>query len=379
MDEKILLVDDDPNVAAAFKRRVPRDFLIETALSAEEGLDLIAKKGPFAVVVSDFQMPGMDGIRFLSRIKELNSETVRILLTGHADFQMAIDAVNEGNIFRFLTKPCDAGLLLQVIYAGIEQYRLITAERELLEKTLSGSIQMLSNVLSLVNPTAFGRASRVHRWVRLLVNHIKPPDTWELLMASHLSHVGCVAVPEAVLQRAFQNVPLTDDEQRMMDVYPQIGHELISVIPRLEKVAQIIAQQNRRFDDATDEIGIPLGARILKVVQDFEAMESRGYPRWEAMAKLAHQPGCYDPAIIKAFTDALTQFEAGNRFLLKEVTVSELESNMIFAEDVKSISGLLLVSKGQEVTSPITLRLRNFLSNNAMLEPIRVLVPVTSQ
>jgi DNA-binding NtrC family response regulator len=161
MTERILCVDDEPHILEAFQRQFRKQFAIETAVGGERALAAIAEHGPFAVVVSDLRMPDMDGIRLLNTIRERTPETVRILLTGHADLQAAIEAVNEGHVFRFLTKPCPSKTLAKALEAGLAQYRLITAEKALLEQTVSGSLKALSEVLGLVNPEAFGRSSRI--------------------------------------------------------------------------------------------------------------------------------------------------------------------------------------------------------------------------
>lgn len=128
MKEKILCVDDDPNILQAYQRSLRREFEIEVAKGGKEGLEVIASQGPFAVVVSDMRMPGMDGIQFLSKVREQTPNTVRIMLTGHADRQTAIDAVNQGNIFRFLTKPCSPEILAKSLEEGIQQYQLLKAK-----------------------------------------------------------------------------------------------------------------------------------------------------------------------------------------------------------------------------------------------------------
>src|SRR4029077_11303089 len=133
-------------------------FRVETAEGGEAALDKIAAHGPFAVVVSDRQMPRMDGIKFLSLVKERAPDTVRLMLTGNADLDGAIKVVNEGNIFRFLTKPCPLEVLGKAVEDALGQYRLVTAEKELLNKTLSGSIKLLCDILSMIDPQSFGRA-----------------------------------------------------------------------------------------------------------------------------------------------------------------------------------------------------------------------------
>jgi len=201
MSEYILCVDDDENILKGFRRQLRGQFELETATSGQEGLELFKRKGPFAVVVSDMRMPMMDGIEFLSRVREANPDSVRIMLTGNADMQTAIDAVNEGNIFRFLTKPCSSDELAKAINAGIEQYRLINAERELLQKTLTGSIKMLTDILSMVNPAAFSRASRLRRLVGRLAAEMKLPNLWQYELAAMLSQVGCLTLLPETLER----------------------------------------------------------------------------------------------------------------------------------------------------------------------------------
>jgi DNA-binding NtrC family response regulator len=155
----VLCVDDEPKILEGVALHLRRHYRISMATSGTEGLAIVGGSDPPAVVVSDMRMPEMDGATFLGKVKEQAPDIVRLLLTGQADMTSAIAAVNQGQIFRFLTKPCNAQTLLAAIAAAAEQYRLLTAERELLEKTLRGSIKALTEVLSLANPLIFGRAN----------------------------------------------------------------------------------------------------------------------------------------------------------------------------------------------------------------------------
>jgi len=128
---RILFVDDEPNILAALQRVVPDDYEVSVAGDAKEALKLVLSHGPFHVVVADLQMPGMDGVALLYCLKEAAPETVRVLLTGHADVDAAVAAVNQGNVFRFLTKPCPKGILLRALEACVDEYRRVTAERSL--------------------------------------------------------------------------------------------------------------------------------------------------------------------------------------------------------------------------------------------------------
>ena len=121
--EKVLIVDDEKNLLAGLERQLRGTFNIVTAESGQNGLRALQENGPFAVIVSDMRMPGMNGIQFLMKAAELYPDTVRMMLTGNADLETTIHAVNEGNIFQFLTKPCQTAILKWALVDGIKQYR----------------------------------------------------------------------------------------------------------------------------------------------------------------------------------------------------------------------------------------------------------------
>jgi DNA-binding NtrC family response regulator len=131
VSEKILFVDDEKAVLDAIQRMLHSAFEIRTATSGAEGLTTLEREGPFGVVVSDMQMPEMNGAEFLARVREKAPCTVRMLLTGHADLHAAIDAVNRGQILHFLTKPCGKDALVAAINSGLDQYRTLVEEKEL--------------------------------------------------------------------------------------------------------------------------------------------------------------------------------------------------------------------------------------------------------
>lgn len=150
MTQKILFVDDDDNILRSYKRLIGYEFAIDTALGGREGLELLKKEEPYAVVISDMRMPIMNGSEFLSRVHAEWPDTVRMLLTGQAEIDDAIAAVNKGQIFRFLTKPCPPDILMPAIKAGLEQYRLVTSEKELYEKVLHSNklLKVAKDVIS---------------------------------------------------------------------------------------------------------------------------------------------------------------------------------------------------------------------------------------
>ncbi|MFH1676441.1 MAG: HD domain-containing phosphohydrolase, partial [bacterium] len=380
MNEKVLLVDDDANILEGYKRSLRKKFDVETVLSGESGLKLIGENGPFAVIVSDLRMPEMDGVEFLSRVRETAPDTVRIMLTGNADLTAAMDAVNEGNIFRFLTKPCLPENLAKTLDAGMAQYRLVIAERELLEKTLSGSVKILTEILSLTSPAAFGRASRVRKIMGKLAEFLKIQNLWEFELAGMLSQTGCVTFPTEVVEKIYRGSPLNVFENRMFEGHPKVGHDLIANIPRMETVAESILFQGKKFDGSgfpRDEIrgnAIPLGGRALSLALDFDAIVWRGKSGTDALKEIKSRKSLYDPEIIQALEKMVA---SETKYGTKNLKIQELVSDMVLAQDVKTASGLLLVSKGQSVTPTLKERLRNFASSGEMAEEVQVLIPLT--
>ena len=378
MSERILCVDDDPNILQAYQRALRKQFQIDPALGGEEALAAIVNQGPYAVVVADMRMPGMNGVELLARVKEHAPDTVRMMLTGDADQQTALEAVNEGHIFRFMTKPCPPDVFAKVLEAGLAQHRLITAERELLSKTVGGSIKVLTDVLSLVNPTAFGRAFRVRRLASRLSAKLEQDATWLTEIAAALSQIGCVAVPEETLAKVYRGDKLSSIELKAFEAHPFVGRDLIKNIPRMEQVAEVITYQEKHFDGEgfppDDRRGeeIPLGSRILKVTLDFDTLVSTGNSEEIALAEINDRRGWYDPAVV----DALRSFlEIAEVDVIRLVKVSELIDGTILADDVKSISGALLCARGQEVTPPMRARLKSYVANVGVQTPIKIFVP----
>jgi len=231
MSEKILFVDDDPNLLASCERILRRQFQITTAEDGETGLAKLTLHGPFAVVVADRHMPGMDGIKFLGTVRERAPETIRIMLTGNADLEGAIRVVNEGNIFRFLTKPCPPDMLTRALKDAQAQYRLVTAEKELLNKTLNGSIKLLTDILSLVDHQSFGRAQLLRGAITAVTARLYVENAWEIHLAVMLASIGYVTIPSETLVRSRAGQPLSAVEEQMLARLPETAARLLANIP----------------------------------------------------------------------------------------------------------------------------------------------------
>jgi response regulator RpfG family c-di-GMP phosphodiesterase len=365
MAEKILLVDDDSNVLDGYRRSLSKEFLMETALGSKEALALATEKGPYAVVISDMRMPGMDGIQLLSHIKTIAPDTIRVMLTGNADMDTAINAINEGSIFRFLNKPCSKEVMARTITAALVQYRLVTAEKQLLEQTLGGTLQVLTQVLSLVNPAAFGRAERARRYIHHIVTSMKLGNPWQYEVAAMLSQLGCVTLAPETIEAVYRGETLSPDEQAQYDAHPSVAYALLSKIPRLEPIAWMIEQQNRTVP-AGDDSKVPdmrLGAEILRLVLAYEALIHKGASRNEAAHTLAMQNKNFSPQFFQTLVTLDPNAEEGDT---RKCRIEDLSPGMIIQEEVRTLAGTLVVSKGQEVTTTVIFKLKNLLARTAI-------------
>lgn len=380
--EKILIVDDDANLLAGLKRQLRGTFNIAVGEGAREGLRLLTEEGPIAVVVSDMRMPEMNGIQFLAKAREISTETVRIMLTGNADLDTAMNAVNEGSIYRFLVKPSPKSTLVQALEAGIGQYRLVVAERQLLEDTLNGSVQVLADILALVSPFAFGRASRARRYVKQMAEKLGLDRIWQYELSALLSQIGYITLPAETRAKLDVGNELDAEERQAALEHGEVGRKLLARIPRLEIVADMIAGQNRVFlDYGVSDTRIPekqeiLGGMMLKTALDFDSFVSQGYSAPQAIGEMRRNEEDYHPLILKSLKNIGT---VSVELQVKQVDVKVLNDSMILAEEVKTHKGMLVAPKGQPVSQSMRALLMNYVDRGEIRRAVHVLVPTIKE
>ncbi len=359
---RILFVDDDPLALEGLSRSVYREFKADLAEGPEEGLEKIKNDGPYIVVISDMRMPVMDGAEFLSRVRTLAPDSIRVMLTGYADTEAAMRAVNEGRIFRFLNKPVTAEDLTLTLRACVAQYDLMLREKELLEKTLAGAIRVLSEVLHLANPVAFNKGTRICQYVRHIAGKLCFSNTWQYEIAAMLSELGCFTLTPDLLEAIHAGEPLTPEHERIYSQHPQIAHDLLARIPRLELVADMILQQKEVPTDLSrslspDAESVRRGAQMLRVSLAFDRLLSTGSERQEALLALSRNPAEYDAKMVAALKDFRTSRGPTE---LRAIDVRNLRTGMILNEHLRSTTGMLLAAKGQEVSHALLKAVHNF-------------------
>lgn|SRR5450631_910008 len=380
MSARVLFVDDEAHVLDAIQRTLRKQVDLQTATSGAEGLRLLREAGPFALVISDMRMPSMNGAQFLAQVREQQPDVVRMILSGQADLQATIAAVNDGHIFRFLSKPCPPDQLLAAVEQGLEQHRLVTAEKVLLEQTLSAAVKMLIELLGMVSPAASSRAARLQRYVVELSAALALPPRWEWGLAAFVSQIGCVALPKEMLSKVDAAQLLNDEEKRLYESHPEVAAKLLAAIPRLEEVATIVIAQfgaidmTGKPDDMRNWDVASIGQVLLRTSIEFDRHVTRGATRERAALETSRAInfGLLREPVLSALQ---TLTVANVKFIVRQLRAKDLAPGMVLDEDLMSPKGVRLVPCGQEVTRSLIVRLSSIAGGVGVVEPFRVRVP----
>jgi CheY-like chemotaxis protein len=341
MKPKVLCVDDEPNVLAAMQLTLRREFEVVTADSGEMALTILETVPDVAVLMCDMRMPRMNGAALLARVRELHPEISRVLLTGQADLESAMSAINDGRVYQFLTKPCERETLIAALRGAAEHHRLVVSERVLLRETLHGAVEALVEVLALTAPLTFGRANRVKQRAKQLAQELGLPEAWQLEMAVSLQHLGS----------------------------PQVADQILSHIPRLEPIRAILAAATRQatWSGVAGEGPIELAGSILRLANDADAIEQGGVTG-EPMVDLLRHRGGHSAPLLDALQILVDDASCAT---VLEIPLHGLRAGMVIDEDLY-LNGALLVSRGYAVTQSFVERIRHF-AKGAVKEQVRIL------
>lgn len=371
---RVLCVDDEPRILESLTLTLRRDYEVHIAHSGEEALALLHTPGNFALICTDMRMPSMDGATLLNRVMRLHPEVTRILLTGDPGRDVAVHAVNEGQIFRFLTKPCPPEQLKSAIEAGVAQHRLLVAERVLLQETLLGCIKALIDILAIANPVAFGRASRIKRHAVELAGDFGLASFWPLEAAAMLSQLGYLSLPLELVEKLYNGGALSIEEKTRANGVPEVANKLLGHIPRLEPVLQILAGVGAPHDPKLGHGAIAQSAQILSLVLDYEAMVSQGNASAAVIEQLRRPNSKHNAETVEKFAAHIGSGAAAAK--VRQLPLRMVLPGMIFMDDLRSEFGVLLVPRGYEVSASFVERMQNY--SAAMLnENVRITTKTT--
>lgn len=407
----VLAVDDEPNIVAALRRMLrSRGFTVHTALGGHEGLQVLDTQ-PIDAIISDMRMPEMSGAQFLQQARLKTPEAVRILLTGYADITSTIEAVNNGEIFRYLSKPWDDEVLLSVLHDGLERKRL-ARERDLLlaltreqnaqlqahaehleekvrERTadlqnasddvkaaharistdFQGTVKMLATLLEKRPGLSDGRSRRVAEQVKQLGPRVglAGAELQDAIYAALLEDLGKLTFPELWLTTPLHMLSARDREQFMK--HPLHGEAHLMSLTSLRGAGQVLRSLYERFDGkgVPDELKgdrIPLGSRVLRAASEYEGLrsgliEARRFSHEDACKWLRNGHGTrFDPRVSQALLELLS--EDSNTAPTQTFTILSLQPGMVLARDLTAGVGVLLLSKDHVLDDPMIRRLHAF-------------------
>ncbi|MEA4906440.1 MAG: response regulator [Anaerolineaceae bacterium] len=381
--DRVLLVDDDTNVLASIQRHLNRDFEIVTFERGRQALGALRQEEPFAVLVSDYRMPDMNGLTFLKEAREIAPNTVRILLTGYADVDMSVQAINEDNVFRLLLKPCPKEMLVKALEDGINQYHLMVSEHELLDETLNGSVKVFIDILSMLNPIIFNRSANLRQMAIKVANQLSFDHVWEVELSVLLSQIGSVSMPKEILDKLENGESLLPTERSMYQTQARVGCDLLDNIPRLHLVAEGIFYQYKLYNgegypaNGVKRDAIPWIGRLLKVLFDFDELNRQYNNPMLAVAEMQKQTTWYDPQILTALHIELIGMKVNKpkKMVERFIKAEDIRTGMIMARDVFDLKHHTLITKGTEVSKVMEARLLNYARYKNIIEPIFILVP----
>jgi response regulator RpfG family c-di-GMP phosphodiesterase len=409
----LLLVDDDQYVLNSLKRVLRRHhFQVFTALDGRRALEAL-ERSPVDLVISDSHMPVMDGATLLAQVQARWPDCVRILLTGYVDINVAIKAINEGRIHRYLSKPWDDAELIMVIEQALERQNL-QRERDRLQQltqqqnlalqqanaTLEARVQAellaqahaglqrayvtATEVFSSLISQRLPRSRQTNKEVISLITafakakQLPAKLSDDLAMAAALYNIGKLTWEDAMIALPPEGM---DRQQRdRYRQYPQTGERLLMALEPAQDAAHIIRHHQERWDgegfpDRMTGMVIPLGSRMLKLVVDFVETQMgmvllRKVSREDVLRNMPKYAGrVYDPTLCKEFIELLRTIDdeqARADSHIRTLKIAGLEPGMVMAKDLHAETGTLLLKHGTVLTERLISRLTDFEENEGV-------------
>lgn len=379
---RILIVDDTDEYRVSFSELVKSlEHDPYEAADGAQALEFVKTQFVPDIILLDIQMPEMDGYQVLEKLKadEVLKTIPVIMVTTIDNIESVIRCIQLG-ADDYITKPIQPEILKARISNSLVKLDYLKVKQEMLEKTLTGTIRMASDILLIVNPQIFGFASRVRKLAHLVADSMKIKDCWMIDLASIFIFTGCVTIPDDITERLFNGKSITANERKNYEESVLVSYRLIKNIPRLEKVAVIIKYCHKKINGAgvpEDEIlhktQIPDGSKILKVVMDYLELtitESNQTVIFDTMKTRSER---YDQSIVENLKEVIIRESMQE---VKEVMIKNLVQDMVFAEDVHTEKGdVKLASKWQEATMALIQRIQNVSQKMKIHEPVKVFIP----
>jgi len=350
----ILVVDDAPENIDVLNGVLNGKYKVKAATNGVRALKAAASKNPPDMILLDIMMPEMDGYEVCKRLKA-NKATKNIpviFVTAMSESKDEAKGFAVGAI-DYITKPISPPIVLARIRNTLA---LISSRQSLkvaLDQTLTGSVELMADLLSMTNPTAFGQSNDLRRQMRISCERLGHRPTWSFDVAAMLSQLGCLALPEELLERIYRGDAVSPEEQMLYDNHPKMAQRLLERIPNLKTAAQIIGLLRQDLNDPSVLEGmapqVRLGASLLQDAIDKQELERRR---------------SYTPP--PPTTPSSGQIPGNNGPMRRDVLVEDIRVGMRIESPITTIKGTPLVKPGAEVTRAIHERLRSYLESGML-------------
>ena len=370
----IMVVDDQPaNLKLLEDLLTQLGHAVRSFPRGRLALDAAARNLPDLILL-DINMPEMNGFEVCQKLKaddRLASIPV-LFLSALNETRDKVNAFRSGGV-DYITKPFQVEEVSARVETHLQLYRARQVERELLEKTLNGSVKALSDLAHLTSPSLTERSGALRNMVVHMAAQLRLPDPWQYELAAVLCLIGCITLPSDAFEHAYVGDKASAEELQMYRAHPDVGFRLLSRIPRLENVAEMIRLQQVETSNWASNDVAERGSRMLKTAQELDRRVLRGIPFPTACDQLRAAPGKYPIALL----DALKQYSPSRvHFEVKRLLSQQLSPGMILEDDVVTAEGsLTVISKGTTLTVTLIERVQNFARTRGVREPIQVRAP----
>lgn len=299
---RVLCVDDEPHVLESLRDGLRRRFDVTVTTNGFQALKILSEQ-PCEVVLSDMRMPMLNGARFLTLAREHSPDTVRLLLTGQSTVNDAVAAVNEGEVFRFLVKPCPVADLTAALESAVARHRALIAERDRAEQAVAHAARALAAIAATIDPSASARAERILRHGLELASAASAPLDEALLgLACELAQIGTVALSPETRAQLDRRSRLGREQAEELERLPELAARFVGLMPELAPAAALLSATAAPLEPgAGGATATPPEARVLRIVCDFELLEARGTPVGTALETMRRRAGRYDRSLLEVF------------------------------------------------------------------------------
>lgn len=373
INEKILIVDDDPQILAMYPVRFNKVVDIITAERASIALDLL-KQEKFAVFVVDYNLPEMNGLELIKQAQIISPDTISLILTGEANLDLAISAINQGNIFKFLVKPCSYKVMAAAFIDALKEYRTIRAKISKHKQNYTGVVAGFIHIIKLLKPSFLSTRKNLELYISAISANLSPDTINDFQLSVLLAALNFDTISPEISQKIQEGTTLNKEEALIASNIPKAMEMLLQKIPMLSKAKELIRYSLKHFngigyphDDLIEE-AIPYEARIINILLEITRQEANSIDFLNITKNMRDEPNKYDIDILNKVEEWIKHA----KYEQISATIINLRIGDLLLDNISTNKGIILVSSGNKVTKSMIIKLQNHPEVEDIIQPINV-------